>query len=216
MGLLDSLLQEKLLYSELSVMEHHEEDSDSAPEDVAFTDAKSDALAHLKTVSEAAKQKKKLRKEQIKKRQENLAEQKQIKKQKLEELESKKLSLDVLDDLKEDVLTEATTGKIVTERVSEPENTRIIFNDEAENEDDENDSESEDFIALKTSQTDFKVVTSTDLKSSSFTSKDVYSFRERMLYGNRVKREPHTNKQRQQEKLNVTGLSRKLTTPSST
>jgi len=197
-------------------MEHHEEDSDSAPEDVAFTDAKSDALAHLKTVSEAAKQKKKLRKEQIKKRQENLAEQKQIKKQKLEELESKKLSLDVLDDLKEDVRTEATTGKIVTERVSEPENTRIVFNDEAENEDDENDSESEDFIALKTSQTDFKVVTSTDLKSSSFTSKDVYSFRERMLYGNRVKREPHTNKQRQQEKLNVTGLSRKLTTPSST
>ena len=196
-------------------MEHHEEDSDSAPEDVAFTDAKSDALAHLKTVSEAAKQKKKLRKEQIKKRQENLAEQKQIKKQKLEELESKKLSLDVLDDLK-DVPTEATTGKIVTERVSEPENTRIVFNDEAENEDDENDSESEDFIALKTSQTDFKVVTSTDLKSSSFTSKDVYSFRERMLYGNRVKREPHTNKQRQQEKLNVTGLSRKLTTPSST
>ena len=197
-------------------MEHYEEDSDSAPEDVAFTDAKSDALAHLKTVSEAAKQKKKLRKEQIKKRQENLAEQKQIKKQKLEELESKKLSLDVLDDLKEDVPTEATTGKIVTERVSEPENTRIVFNDEAENEDDENDSESEDFIALKTSQTDFKVVTSTDLKSSSFTSKDVYSFRERMLYGNRVKREPHTNKQRQQEKLNVTGLSRKLTTPSST
>ena len=201
-------------------MEHHEEDSDSAPEDVAFTDAKSDALAHLKTVSEAAKQKKKLRKEQIKKRQENLAEQKQIKKQKLEELESKKLSLDVLDDLKDDDhdQTEATstTGKIVTERISEPENTRIVFNDEAENEDDENDSESEDFIALKTSQTDFKVVTSTDLKSSSFTSKDVYSYRERMLYGNRVKREPHTNKQRQQEKLNVTGLSRKLTTPSST
>ena len=198
-------------------MEHHEEDSDSAPEDVAFTDAKSDALAHLKTVSEAAKQKKKLRKEQIKKRQENLAEQKQIKKQKLEELESKKLSLDVLDDLKDDQ-TEATstTGKIVTERIPEPENTRIVFNDEAENEDDENDSESEDFIALKTSQTDFKVVTSTDLKSSSFTSKDVYSYRERMLYGNRVKREPHTNKQRQQEKLNVTGLSRKLTTPSST
>ena len=199
-------------------MEHHEEDSDSAPEDVAFTDAKSDALAHLKTVSEAAKQKKKLRKEQIKKRQENLAEQKQIKKQKLEELESKKLSLDVLDDLKEVNQTEATstTGKIVTERIPEPENTRIVFNDEAENEDDENDSESEDFIALKTSQTDFKVVTSTDLKSSSFTSKDVYSYRERMLYGNRVKREPHTNKQRQQEKLNVTGLSRKLTTPSST
>ena len=69
-------------------MEHHEEDSDSAPEDVAFTDAKSDALAHLKTVSEAAKQKKKLRKEQIKKRQENLAEQKQMKKQHLKQRQS--------------------------------------------------------------------------------------------------------------------------------
>ena len=38
----------------------HEEDSDSAPEDVTFQDAKSDALAHLKTVSDAAKQKKKM------------------------------------------------------------------------------------------------------------------------------------------------------------
>merc|ERR1719333_2056370 len=139
-------------------MDPRDSDSDSAPEDVAFKDAKEDAMAHLKTVSEAAKLKKKLRKEQIKKRQENLAEQKQIKKRKLEELESKKLSLDVLDDLKEDDQTEATstTGKIVTERIPEPENTRIVFNDEAEKENDENDSESEDFIALKTSQTDFK------------------------------------------------------------
>ena len=79
----------------------HEEDSDSAPEDVTFQDAKSDALAHLKTVSDAAKQKKKLRRDQIKKRQEVLAEQRQIKKQKLDELESKKLPTEVLNDLHE-------------------------------------------------------------------------------------------------------------------
>ena len=39
------------------------DDSDSAPEDVAFQDAKNDALAHLRTVSDAVKEKKKMRKE---------------------------------------------------------------------------------------------------------------------------------------------------------
>ena len=80
-------------------MNPHSEDSDSAPEDVAFQDAKDDALAHLKTVSQAALQKKKLRKEVIKKRQEKLTEQKEAKRRKLADLESKKLPSSVLEDL---------------------------------------------------------------------------------------------------------------------
>lgn len=195
----------------------HEEDSDSAPEDIAFKDAKSDALAHLKTVSEAAKHKKKLRKDQIKKRQDALAEQKQIKKQKLDELESKKLPTDVLNDLEDG--TEENTGddkilKIpkVDDVQSSSGNSRIVFDEQEDGDVEDNDND--EFIALSTENTDFKVVTSTDLKSSSFKSKDAYSFRERMLYGDRVRREPHKNQRLRQEKLKVTGLSQKLTSSS--
>ena len=195
----------------------HEEDSDSAPEDIAFKDAKSDALAHLKTVSEAAKHKKKLRKDQIKKRQDALAEQKQIKKQKLDELESKKLPTDVLNDLEDG--TEENTGEDKTLKIpkvddvqSSSGNSRIVFDEQEDGDVEDNDND--EFIALSTENTDFKVVTSTDLKSSSFKSKDAYSFRERMLYGDRVRREPHKNQRLRQEKLKVTGLSQKLTSSS--
>ena len=194
----------------------HEEDSDSAPEDIAFKDAKSDALAQLKTVSEAAKQKQKLKKDQIKKRQDALAEQKQIKKQKLDELESKKLPADVLNDLEEGTEEDAGDNKNMkipkVDDVQSSGNSRIVFNEQEDG--DVGDSDNDDFIALSTEKTDFKVVTSTDLRSSSFKSKDAYSFRERMLYGDRVRREPHKNQRLRQEKLKVTGLSQKHTTSS--
>ena len=195
----------------------HEEDSDSAPEDIAFKDAKSDALAHLKTVSEAAKHKKKLRKDQIKKRQDALAEQKQIKKQKLDELESKKLPTDVLNDLEDGTEENTEDDKIlkipkVDYVQSSSGNSRIVFDEQEDGDVEDNDND--EFIALSTENTDFKVVTSTDLKSSSFKSKDAYSFRERMLYGDRVRREPHKNQRLRQEKLKVTGLSQKLTSSS--
>ena len=199
-----------------SMSSRHEEDSDSAPEDIAFKDAKSDALAQLKTVSEAAKQKQKLKKDQIKKRQDALAEQKQIKKQKLDELESKKLPADVLNDLEEEA--EEHPGDTKSLRIPKVDdiqssgNSRIVFDEQEDGDVEDNDND--DFIALSTENTDFKVVTSTDLRSSSFKSKDAYSFRERMLYGDRVRREPHKNQRLRQEKLKVTGLSRKLTTSS--
>lgn len=192
----------------------HEEDSDSAPEDIAFKDAKSDALAQLKTVSEAAKQKIKLKKDKIKKRQDVLAEQKQIKKQKLDELESKKLPADVLNDLEEG--TEGFPGdnkNMKIPKVADAQssgNSRIVFDEQEDGDVEDNDND--EFIALSTANTDFKVVTSTDLKSSSFKSKDAYNFRERMLYGDRVRREPHKNQRLRQEKLKITGLSQKLTT----
>ena len=193
----------------------HEEDSDSAPEDIAFKDAKSDALAHLKTVSEAAKHKKKLKKDQIKKRQDVLAEQKQIKKQKLDELESKKLPTDVLNDLEEGSEDTGDDKNLKIPKVDDVQssgNSRIVFDEQDEGDVEDNDND--EFIALSTDKTDFKVVTSTDLKSSSFKSKDAYSFRERMLYGDRVRREPHKSKRLKQEKLKVTGLSQKLTSTS--
>merc|ERR1712106_816403 len=76
-----------------------EEDSDSAPEDIAFNDAKNDALEQMKTVSKAAKQKKEIRREANKRRQEVLAEQKQKEEKKLIDLESKKLPDFILDTI---------------------------------------------------------------------------------------------------------------------
>ena len=195
-------------------MDPRDSDSDSAPEDVAFKDAKEDAMAHLKTVSEVAKQKKKLRKEQIKRRQEHLAEQKQVKKQKLEELETKKLPFSVLDDLEE---TGADEQESQTKTKPAVTNSRIVFDDQKSLSEDENEdavhdgSGSEDFIALKTNRTNFKVVTSTDLKSSKFKSSEAYNFRDKMLFGSRVRREPHKNQILRKEKLKITGLSKKVT-----
>ena len=176
----------------------HSEDSDSAPEDVAFQDAKEDALAHLKTVSQAARQKKQLRKEIIKKRQEKLTEQKLVKKQKLAELESKKLPSSVLEDL--DDTEEETTKRVQIQ----PSNTKLSF--EGNNSDD---GDTMDFIALETKKTDFKVLTNKDLRSNNFKFQEASSFRERMLNGDRVRREPHQNKLRREEKKNICGLNSK-------
>ena len=189
-------------------MNPHSEDSDSAPEDVAFQDAKDDALAHLKTVSEAAQQKKKLRKEVIKKRQEKLTEQKQAKKQKLADLESKKLPSSVLEDL--DGVEDSNKPLSVVK----PSNTKLIF--EGNNSDDESDDcteteETDNYIALETNKTDFKVVTGKDLRSNNFKFQEASSFRDRMLNGGRVRREPHENKTRREEKKRVCGLNSKLT-----
>ena len=187
-------------------MNPHSEDSDSAPEDVAFQDAKDDALAHLKTVSEAAQQKKKLRKEVIKKRQEKLTEQKQAKKQKLADLESKKLPSSVLEDLdgvdEEDIIKPFSEVK--------PSNTKLIFDEN--NSDDETDDcteteGTEEYIALETNKTDFKVVTGKDLRSNNFKFQEASTFRDRMLNGGRVRREPHENKTRREEKKRVCGLN---------
>ena len=181
-------------------MEPHSEDSDSAPEDVAFQDAKEDALAHIKTVSQAASQKKKLRKEVNKKRQEKLTEQKQVKRQKLAELESKKLPSSVLEDL-DGTEDEESNNRI---EIAKPSNTRLTF--------DENNSleDAKDYIALETSKTDFKILTDKDLRSNNFKFQEASSFRDKMLNGGRVRREPHSNKIRREEKKKVCGLNSKL------
>ena len=190
-------------------MNPHSEDSDSAPEDVAFQDAKDDALAHLKTVSQAAQQKKKLRKEVIKKRQEKLTEQKEAKRRKLADLESKKLPSSVLEDL-DGVEDEDTNKPISGEK---PSNTKLIF--DGNNSDDGRDDclETEgtgDYIALETNKTDFQILTGKDLRSNNFKFQEASSFRDRMLSGARVRREPHANKTRREEKKRVCGLNSKL------
>ena len=193
----------------VKTMNPHSEDSDSAPEDVAFQDARDDALAHLKTVSQAAQQKKKLRKEVIKKRQEKLTEQKEAKRRKLADLESKKLPCSVLEDL-DGVEDEDTNKPFSGEK---PSNTKLIF--DGNNSDDARDDCSEtegtgDYIALETNKTNFQILTGKDLRSNNFKFQEASSFRDRMLCGDRVRREPHTNKTRREEKKRVCGLNSKL------
>jgi len=185
------------------------EDSDSAPEDIAFNDAKHDALEQIKTVSEAAKEKKKIRREANKKRQEVLKEQKEKKVKKLKDLEAKKLPDSFLDTLADEASSEPAKKKV---NVDKRENTKITFDEgfDSDEEDMENGRESEDFIALETDATNFKVVTSRDLNSSKFKSSEAFNFREKMLFGSRIRREPYKNQGLKREKLKVCGKAGKV------
>jgi len=185
------------------------EDSDSAPEDIAFNDAKHDALEQIKTVSEAAKEKKKIRREANKKRQEVLKEQKEKKVKKLKDLEAKKLPDSFLDTLTDEASSEPAKKKV---NVDKRENTKITFDEgfDSDEEDMENGRESEDFIALETDATNFKVVTSRDLNSSKFKSSEAFNFREKMLFGSRIRREPYKNQSLKREKLKVCGKAGKV------
>ena len=188
-----------------------EEDSDSAPEDIAFNDAKNDALVQMKIVSEAAKQKKDLRKEVNKKRQRVLDEQKKKKERKLKKLESKKLP----DFILESISTDESVPEKKKVNVDKRENSKITFQDEFGSDDggdeyDETGIDSEDFIALETDATKFKVVTKRDLNSSKFKSSEAFNFREKMLFGSRVKREPYKNQVLKRDKLKVCGKAGKV------
>merc|ERR1712142_244442 len=183
-----------------------DEDSDSAPEDITFGEARNDALEQMKIVSSAAKQKKEIRKEANKKRQKVLADQKEIKAKKLRDLEAKKLPDFILDTINDEELV-PENKKI---NLDKKENSKITFSEEFENENDEAGRESEDYIALETDVTKFKVVTSRDLNSSKFKSSEAFNFREKMLFGSRVKREPYKAQALKREKLRASGKGGKV------
>jgi len=186
-----------------------DEDSDSAPEDITFNDAKNDALEQMKIVSEAAKQKKELRKEVNKKRQKILDEQKQKKVKKIKNLESKKLPEFILESISAE--ESVPEEKVIADQ---RENTKITFHDEFGSDDDKDDDEfekdSENFIALETDATKFKVVTKKDLNSSKFKSSEAFNFREKMLFGSRVKREPYKAQILKRDKMKVCGKAGKV------
>ena len=188
-----------------------EEEGDSAPEDVTFKEARNKALEQLKTVKEAVSEKKKERKEKIRKRQAILKEQKEKKLRRLAKLESKKLPVDFLQNLSDTKPGSIDVGEEEGGAEEEPQpmrNKKTLFRDKEESsEDDEVDMDSADFLALDTEQTQFKVLTSTDLGGSSFKSSEASTFRERMLFGSKsgLRREPHAASQRRREMLRKAG-----------
>ena len=157
-----------------------EEEGDSAPEDVTFKEARNEALEQLKTVKEAVSEKKKERKEKIRKRQAILKEQKEKKLRRLAKLESKKLPVDFLQNLSDTKPGSIDVGEEEGGAEEEPQpmrNKKTLFRDKEESsEDEEVDMDSADFLALDTEQTQFKVLTSTDLGGSSFKLSEASTF----------------------------------------
>ena len=148
-----------------------DKETDSAPEDVTFKEARNEALEQLKTVKEAVSEKKKERKEKIRKRQAILKEQKEKKLRRLAKLESKKLPVDFLQNLSDTKPGSIDVGEEggAEEEPQPMRNKKTLFRDKEESsEDEEVDMDSADFLALDTEQTQFKVLTSTDLGGSSF------------------------------------------------
>ena len=154
-----------------------DEDSDSAPEDVTFKEARDDALEQIKTVQNAAMEKKKVKKEQNKRKQEMMKEQKEKKKKKLAKLESKKLPTDFLNELSDTANIEKEDGEGTEKK---PTNKKTTFMEEEDffgDDDEDEEGASGDFIALETERTNFKVVSKKDLGSSSFRSSQAAGFR---------------------------------------
>ena len=179
-----------------------DEEGDSAPEDITFKEARNEALEQLKTVKEAVSEKKKERKEKIRKRQAILKEQKEKKLRRLAKLESKKLPEDFLQNLSD--------TKKGSDDVQPIRNKKTMFRDEEEEEEsdeEEVDPRSNDFLALDTEQTQFKVLTSSDLGGSDFKSSAASTFRDRMLFGPKsgLRREPHAASQRRRQMLRKAG-----------
>merc|ERR1711864_526 len=118
-------------------------------------------------------------------------EEKKVKLLKLQESESKKLPESLLDKLSE---TENVTAEIQSQTKPEIINKRTKFVEAAASDEDfEPCSVSEDFIALETDTTNFKVLDNTDLHSDKFKGQEAWNFREKMLFGKRVQREPRKN-----------------------
>merc|ERR1712066_258501 len=92
------------------------------------------------------------------------------------------------------------------------ENSKITFSEDfvSDDENGEDGRESEDYIALETDITKFKVVTSRDLNSSKFKSSEAFNFREKMLFGSRVKREPYKAQLLKREKIKACGKEGKV------
>merc|ERR1712083_1290736 len=130
---------------------------------------------------------------------------------KLKKLESKKLPDFILDSISTEEALPEKKKVIIDKR----ENSKITFQDEFGGDDggdgyDETGIDSEDFIALETDATKFKVVTKRDLNSSKFKSSEAFNFREKMLFGSRVKREPYKTQVLKRDKLKVCGKAGKV------
>jgi hypothetical protein len=149
------------------------DDDDEAPEDVGFAEAKSSFLKEVREQKKSSKEREEKRREKIRQKQEQKSIEKKLKKQK----KDKQIQEDALP---EDYLNEISEKEKEATRV----NTVKTFQDEEfEMDEDISDSETCDL------GTKFEVVSRKDQKKLNNVSESVLNYKNRLLYGDRIKRE---------------------------
>jgi len=136
------------------------------------------------------------RKREVRKRKaEFLKEQKEKKLAKLKKLESLKLPDSILNNLSSEPVEDEPLKPAASE------NQIKTFDSDCDSSAEEND--------LDTGSTRFDIVTKKDLNSDKYRSSEAWSFREKMLFGSRVRREAHSQKNVQKLKQ-AAGKSTKI------
>jgi hypothetical protein len=131
----------------------------------------------------------------------------------LEELEKKKLPESVLNNLpcteeaSEEITTDADSVK--EEEKSVPQNSIRTF---SEDEGSEDLDDSQNFLSLNTEGTEFSVKSQKDLRSKQTFSKNAQDFRQNMLDGSRINREPVQVRRNRQQKALLSGKNKLIKT----
>ena len=163
--------------------------------------------------AEAIKIQKEKKKLSNKRRHEFLQEQKQKRVARLKQIQSTKLPDDILNSLSADpppaAPVAASTGVQLPPVAPSQQSRKKVFNSDAEEEGESSGGEEEgtkDYLALDTKSTRFEVVAPKDLRSDRFKNAAAWSFRQKMLFGDkRVRREDHKQKRIQAVKQALGG-----------
>jgi len=162
-------------------------DSESAPEDVSFQQAKDDAFGSMQGAAQAVRELKEKKKEARKRKLDFLRDQKAKKLARMKELESKKLPESLLSSIDS---TTAPVSEVKSVVVKEPENTVKTFHSDEEEESDQEVGDEARYEEVGSTQ--FSIVTSQDL--GKFRNSTAWNFKQQMLFGDRVRREDHAKK----------------------
>ena len=117
----------------------------------------------------------------------------------LKELESKKLPESLLNSLS------SQPAEPETEESTEVDSANKIktFNSDS---DGSEEVEDDDSRVIEAGATEFHIMTNRDLNSDKLKNSTAWSFKQKMLYGDRVKREPHKQKFVQNQKQSSTNF----------
>merc|ERR1711874_63625 len=169
------------------------------------------ALETIKQAAKVVKDGKEKKREQRKRKQEFFNEQKMKKMAKMKELEKKKIPETILENLPctEESGSENSSivGRIAATVRTDKEKIRTNRVKKFSEEVDENDPDPDSFIPLDSAEggTEFSVLSLKDTQQKKSASAAAAEFRNNMLFGSRVRREPVTNRIHRQKKLAASG-----------
>jgi len=167
---------------------------DSAPEEVSFKNAQEEALYNIEGAAQAVRDQKEKQRQIRKRRAEVRKDEKEKKLAKLADLESKKLSGDFLESI-------APTTPADTPSATNYNRIKSFECESAGETEEELDAKEEEDSVLDAGATHFNVVSSKEiLKDSKHRSNNAWDFKQSMMFGSGVAREPHHKKQVQKLK----------------